>query len=224
MEERESGRKGWPFKGWPIERFLRRTPKQSRSKAVVESLVQSLDEFMQRGRGVEDVAIDTLLDRAGVGIGSFYEYFSNKEGLLGVLIGQAMKHNFDHLLAAVEAADHTNVERLVEQVSQEVAATFFTRPERTQFIWVGILRLGLFPVVLKERDRFARELADHAAVLLPEEPPDALFTTLRAIVDGSLGIVNSAVFREPPPTIQEAAELTHQLAMGLLRARHPSCR
>lgn len=201
--------------------FLRRTPRQSRSRALVRAIIQSLDEYFERGKNVDEVPLESLLDRAGVGIGSFYEYFSNKDGLLGALIAHAMRKNFQELSKALYDADYETMEKVVAHVARGVAETYLVRPERSRFIWIGILRLGLFPSVLAWRDQFARELAKQATLFLPGVPESELMTTLRMVADATMGIVNTATFRDPPTSPADGAREVETVAMAILRARHP---
>jgi AcrR family transcriptional regulator len=202
--------------------FLRRTPRQSRSRALVRALIESLEEYFERGKDVDEVPLESLLDRAGVGIGSFYEYFSNKDGLLGALIAQAMKRNFDELSQALYEAEYESIDKVVAHVARRVSLTYFVRPDRTRFIWVGIMRLGLFPSVLRQRDQFARELAKQAALFVPDEPLEELERTMRTVSDAIIGIVDAGVFRKPPMPPADAARDVELVAMAILRARHPS--
>lgn len=71
-----------------IGRYFRREPKQSRSRALVDAVVQATDDLIRRGEPIEQVTVERVSDLAGVGIGSFYEYFSSKDSVLGVLIGK----------------------------------------------------------------------------------------------------------------------------------------
>jgi AcrR family transcriptional regulator len=61
----------------------------------VSSAVQALDEQLRGGEGLSSVRIESIVRRAGIGIGSFCEYFSGKDALLGALIGRVTRENFD---------------------------------------------------------------------------------------------------------------------------------
>ncbi len=57
-----------------------RKPRQERSKATVEALIDAGFKVVAE-RGLAGTTAQHVADRAGVGIGSFYEYFANKEAL-----------------------------------------------------------------------------------------------------------------------------------------------
>jgi AcrR family transcriptional regulator len=57
-----------------------RKPRQERSKATVEAIVDAGFHVVAE-RGLSATTTQHIADRAGIGIGSFYEYFPNKEAV-----------------------------------------------------------------------------------------------------------------------------------------------
>ena len=60
---------------------MRKQPTQLRAKARVDRILDATDEAIAEG-GVANVAMNDLAVRAGVPIGSVYQYFSNKDEIL----------------------------------------------------------------------------------------------------------------------------------------------
>jgi AcrR family transcriptional regulator len=63
----------------------RRKPKQTRSKNTVESILQSAEELFLK-HGFENSTVEQIAKRAGVGIGSVYDYFPNKTSIALALL------------------------------------------------------------------------------------------------------------------------------------------
>lgn len=64
-----------------------RKPRQLRARITVESIVDAaFHEVAERGLAV--TTTQHIADRAGIGIGSFYEYFPNKESVFAELFGR----------------------------------------------------------------------------------------------------------------------------------------
>lgn len=61
-----------------------RQPRQQRSKATVEAIVDAGFRVVAE-RGLAATSTQHIADRAGIGIGSFYEYFANKEAVFAVM-------------------------------------------------------------------------------------------------------------------------------------------
>lgn len=64
-----------------------RQPRQKRAKATVEAMVEAAASVLAE-RGSQNTTAQHIADRAGVGIGSFYEYFPNKEAIFDVVFRQ----------------------------------------------------------------------------------------------------------------------------------------
>ncbi|MCW5837818.1 MAG: helix-turn-helix transcriptional regulator, partial [Labilithrix sp.] len=65
--------------------YLRKAPRQSRSRSVVEAILGAASERLSRGGEEEDVTLQEVADRAGVGIGSLYDYFRDRRSILSAL-------------------------------------------------------------------------------------------------------------------------------------------
>ena len=66
---------------------VRRKPRQSRARLTQEALQDSFVRLLHE-RSAEKITIREITDVAGVGLGTFYEYFSKKEDLIALTIHQ----------------------------------------------------------------------------------------------------------------------------------------
>lgn len=60
----------------------RRQPAQARSRATVEAIVEAAAQVFE-ARGFERTTTNHIAERAGVSIGSLYQYFADKEEIFG---------------------------------------------------------------------------------------------------------------------------------------------
>ena len=74
----------------------RRNPRQQRAESTVDALLTAASQILVRD-GVERLSTTAVAERAGVSIGSLYQYFGNKEDLLVALA----KREVGQILAAV---------------------------------------------------------------------------------------------------------------------------
>ena len=63
----------------------RKHPTQSRAKATWQIILKAAAQVLLR-RGYEKATTDRIAERAGVSVGSVYEYFPNKEAIYAALI------------------------------------------------------------------------------------------------------------------------------------------
>jgi AcrR family transcriptional regulator len=61
--------------------FQRRSPKQARARATVEAIVEAAAQILERG-GPEALNTNDVAERAGVSIGTLYQYFPDKQAIL----------------------------------------------------------------------------------------------------------------------------------------------
>ncbi|MES2264423.1 MAG: helix-turn-helix domain-containing protein [Pseudomonadota bacterium] len=114
----------------------RRRPRQARSwatsLAIQEAFVRVLLE-----RGYERTPIREVALVAGVGIGTFYEYFPNKEALAAVCLRTRMKAVVAQLATLAAEPAHSTLGSLVDAMLDELVRSFTT--DATQ--WAALLQL-----------------------------------------------------------------------------------
>jgi len=77
----------------------RKQPRQERAKATVDAILTAAAQVLI-AQGYENATTARIAERAGVSIGSLYQYFPNKEALVAALI----EHHADEIVATVEEA------------------------------------------------------------------------------------------------------------------------
>ncbi len=120
---------------------LKRRAKQARSKATVEAIVEASAQILSRD-GVAGLNTNAIAKRAGVSVGSVYEYFSNKREIVDLLLDRHLSEGETALLegAALLSEDlsprdvvgtlvagairlHQNDPKLHRALSSEIALT-----------------------------------------------------------------------------------------------------
>jgi len=77
----------------------RKRPSQARAKATVEAILTAAAQVLI-AHGYEGATTARIAERAGVSIGSLYQYFPNKEALVAALI----EHHAEEIVAVLEQA------------------------------------------------------------------------------------------------------------------------
>ncbi len=80
----------------------RKRPLQARSQATVEALLKAASQVLVRD-GYERMTTTRVAERAGVSVGSLYQYFPSKEALLVELLERRMAGLRDTLLDALQS-------------------------------------------------------------------------------------------------------------------------
>ena len=81
--------------------FSRKRPVQARSRETVAAILEAAAHVFAQ-RGVAGFTTNHVAVRAGVSIGSVYQYFPDKDALLAALVERDMQSAHDAMLAALQ--------------------------------------------------------------------------------------------------------------------------
>lgn len=201
-------------------KIIVRKPKQSRSKATVAAILEAAAQILAE-RGWAGFNTNVIAERAGVSIGSLYEYFPNKQALVDEIASNHLAQGEALLLSAAGRAGSEDPEALVDALVQGLVDLHRDDPRLHRALSSEVpLSPGIRARVEATRQRaiafVARVLASH--VDTPGVAAQLLVDTADTVVhrwfvedDGTLA---------PPERM--AAELRRMLLAYLaLRARAP---
>jgi AcrR family transcriptional regulator len=86
---------------------IRKKPKQERSKDTVDVLLQAAVELFSQ-LGYKGATTNKIAQRAGVSVGSLYQYFPNKKAMLVALFEKQFQSGVKPLGLAIEALGNTH--------------------------------------------------------------------------------------------------------------------
>ncbi|MCU0696267.1 MAG: TetR/AcrR family transcriptional regulator [Myxococcaceae bacterium] len=173
---------------------LRKQPKQARSRALVQSILEAAGDLLGRtNSSPDDIPLQKIAERAGVGIGSVYDYFANGEGVWSGFLGWITERNF----AALEekASGGSFVEKLPELLDGTLDL-YLGAPARTRGVAMTIVRFGWVKRVVLERDRFAALLASRLCAEHPGLAPERARLGAEVLCDAVMGVVMGELWRE----------------------------
>jgi AcrR family transcriptional regulator len=100
----------------------RRSPRQDRSRQTVDAVFEAMLQVFER-HDTDDPSMQLIAERAGVSVGSVYQYFPTKQSLVNALIGFHLRRKMAALEQAIIAAKGLTpddaAEALVEAVLQD---------------------------------------------------------------------------------------------------------
>ena len=97
----------------------RKTPVQARSAASVEAILQATIQVLLK-EGKSKLTTTRVAQRAGVSVGTLYQYFPNKSALLQALL----KAHLDSVALAVEQACEAAHGTTLETIAETVCSAF----------------------------------------------------------------------------------------------------
>lgn len=142
------------------ESYLKKRPRQSRSRLAVESILRAALERLEGAAGEEaTLKVEEIAARAGVGVASLYDYFPDRKQLLLGLTAKVTEKNlldFEALLAEVRPLP------LREALTKVVEFAFekYFRDGRLTRSYVRIAATGdFYPYLVRSQDVIAQVLA-----------------------------------------------------------------
>ncbi len=113
---------------------VRRKPRQSRAKLTQEALQDSFVRLLHE-RAAHDITIREITDLAGVGLGTFYEYFSKKEDLVALTIHRHVKNNAENLNIYAHSLIKLSTDIVLDDYLKEVIHYQLEQIQAQQFLW-----------------------------------------------------------------------------------------
>ena len=104
----------------------RKTPIQARSTVTVEAISEATIQVLL-SHGAERLTTTRVAERAGVSVGTLYQYYPNKQSLLFAVL----EHHLNNVAARVEAACESACHKpLAEMIKEMVEAFVDAKMER----------------------------------------------------------------------------------------------
>jgi len=101
---------------------LRKTPRQARSRNTVEAILEAAERVL-RVEGYDAASTNRVARVAGFSVGSLYQYFDDKQAVVGALLDQALRGEAERIGTALDALARLEPaaarERLVRTVLSE---------------------------------------------------------------------------------------------------------
>ena len=105
----------------------RKQPLQRRSAQTVEDILEAAARILERD-GLGAFTTNRVAERAGISIGSLYQYFPNKQALLAALIERAQQRLRDDLARAMAQSRNRDLKGAIALVLRAAIADQIARP------------------------------------------------------------------------------------------------
>ena len=119
---------------------VRRKPRQSRAKFTQQALLDSAVQLLAEKHHFE-ITIREMTEIAGVGLGTFYEYFSQKEDVFALIIHQQIKALAQELLEHGMHLRATQPEISLSNYVKQLIQFQLNKIQNAQQIWATIFLL-----------------------------------------------------------------------------------
>ncbi|MFM0668163.1 TetR/AcrR family transcriptional regulator [Paraburkholderia sediminicola] len=187
----------------------RKTPRQARSVVTVDAVFEATLQVLLND-GPRRLTTTRVAERAGVSVGTIYQYYPNKESLLYAVL----QRHLDHVAQAVEAASRRQRGQPLDAMIEALVAAFVeaktARMDESRALYAIAAELNTTELV-----REASERMRSATVAMLETAADAQFADLPMVtfiwLNALVGPTRAMLEGRAPPKMLRA--LRAQLVM-----------
>jgi AcrR family transcriptional regulator len=175
----------------------RRIPRQARAAETVSAILEAAAQILEAG-GLAAFTTNAVAERAGVSIGTLYQYFVDKNALLLALARQEMGTALAEVGRALSSADDPSPESRVRAMVRAMVHAFRGRSRARKAVVQAILAQGLAFEMVAPINSFIANISaaigQDAEARLPPLERQQVFVLSRAL----LGAIRAAVMEEQP--------------------------
>lgn len=123
----------------------RKEPQQQRSKLTVEAIVEACAQLLAE-LGYHGLSTNKIAERAGVSVGSLYQYFPNKEAIVAAVVERFAKRQFAVLARDLEAFADAPLADGIRHLMRNMFEAKLIEPELSRVLFSELPQVGQLDV------------------------------------------------------------------------------
>ena len=137
----------------------RKKPQQRRSHVTIDTIFEATIQVLL-ANGLDGVTTIQIADRAGVSIGSLYQYFPNKRALMAAVVRRHVGEVVDLTIAACMAAHGRSIAEMCASMMHAFVDAKTRRPEVSRALYLPSAAVNADAIVREEAARCAEAVHD----------------------------------------------------------------
>lgn len=178
-----------------VYKLLKKRPIQARSKATVSIILEATAQLLQH-TSAEGLTTAAIAKRAGVSVGSIYQYFESKEALIGALVADITHQLNTTIRETLASAQPTDISTAIEPIVDGLLHTYREHPERVGVLFDYLLARGHISAIdqplLSLEHWLVAFMQEHAGA-----SPDVMAIRARMVVHGVAAVLRSTLRHAP---------------------------
>ena len=195
----------------------RKTPTQARSAVTVEAISEATIQVLL-SHGAERLTTTRVAERAGVSVGTLYQYYPNKQSLLFAVL----EHHMNNVAARVEAVCDSACHKPLAEMIREVVEVFVDAKMERADVSVALYRVSAGvggPALIKRISQRSRNAVEAMLQTASDtkSPPDKF--AIDIMLAAMAGAMRSLLEAGPSPaTVRKSREQLVLLCQSYMAA------
>lgn len=195
----------------------RKRPTQARARGTVEALLIAAAQVLIQF-GYEGTTTARVAARAGVSVGSLYQYFPNKEALVAGLIEREAAELVEAVRSSLRSRASSTLEDCMRGVIHATITAHRLDPRLHEILHEQVPRVGRLQTAKRANDALRMEieklLREQARDIEPPRDAGTMASVIEAVIDA---LAHKAVFDRGVLSAPIAAREALALIMGYLK-------
>jgi AcrR family transcriptional regulator len=137
----------------------RKKPQQRRSRATIDTIFEAAIQVLL-ANGFDQTTTIQIAERAGVSIGSLYQYFPNKRALMAAIVRRHVGGVADATIAACKSAHGKPIEEMCATMMAAFVDAKTRRPDMSRALYLPTAAVNGDAIVKEESSRCAQAVHD----------------------------------------------------------------
>ena len=137
----------------------RKKPKQQRSRVTIDTIFEAAIQVLL-ANGLDRITTIQIADRAGVSVGSLYQYFPNKNALLAAIVKRHVGQVADATIAACKSAHGKTIGEMCATMMAAFVDAKTRRPEVSRALYLPSAAVNADAIVKEESIRCIQAVHD----------------------------------------------------------------
>ena len=137
----------------------RKKPQQRRSRVTIDTIFEATIQVLL-ANGLDRITTIQIADRAGVSVGSLYQYFPNKRALLAAVVKRHVSEVVDATIAACKSAHGKTIGEMCATMMAAFVDAKTRRPEVSRALYLPSAAVNADAIVKEESSRCALAVHD----------------------------------------------------------------
>jgi len=164
-------------------------PKQARSKETFSNIIEAAARILE-GPGIEGLNTNAISEKAGISIGSLYQYFPNKDSIIDHIIREFIRYHFLTLDKKLQELENQNLDATIKEMLQTFVGIFSKR-KKLRMVLMHNLPLKALPQIFAAEDEviaiIKKNLEKHRSEITAKDLDIASYIVVQTVAGSMRG-------------------------------------